>query len=85
VTYTYTADGQLASRRFATHTTVPLTYTIRGQLAQIGNPFSTSYPFSCQYDYFPNGTVQRTTLRNTAITALTGPIKRRKPIAGTPS
>jgi RHS repeat-associated protein len=75
VTYTYTADGQLASRRFATHTIVPLTYTIRGQLAQIGNPFSTSYPFSGQYDYFPNGTVQRTTFRNTAVSALTGPIK----------
>lgn len=55
VTYTYRPTGQIASRQFAGGPSVPFTYTIREELARIGDPASTSYPFSARYAYHGNG------------------------------
>ena len=38
-------------------TTVPLTYTIRERLAQMGDPAGTTYPFSAKYSYNANSTI----------------------------
>ena len=57
MTYTYRPSGQVASRLFQGGTTVPLSYTIREQLAQIGDPATTSYPFSAKYSYNANSTI----------------------------
>ena len=57
VTYTYRPSGQVASRLFQGGTTVPLSYTIREQLAQIGDPATTTYPFSAKYSYNANSTI----------------------------
>ena len=57
VTYTYRPSGALASRLFSGGTTVPLTYTIREQLAKIGDPATTTFPFSAGYSYNANGTI----------------------------
>jgi RHS repeat-associated protein len=76
LTYAYGPDGQVSVRQFAAHVPAVLRYTIRGQLAMIGHPFNPSgLPFTEQYDYFANGTVERATSRNTAVTAMSGPIK----------
>ncbi len=57
VTYTYRPSGAVASRLFSGGTTVPLTYTIREQLAKIGDPATTTYPFSAAYSYNANSTI----------------------------
>ncbi len=57
VTYTYRPSGQIETRQFSTATAVPLRYTIREQLEQIGNPATTTYPFSARYSYHANGTL----------------------------
>ncbi len=57
VTYTYRPSGAVASRLFSGGTTVPLTYTIREQLAKIGDPATTTSPFSAGYSYNANGTI----------------------------
>jgi RHS repeat-associated protein len=57
VTYTYRPSGVLASRLFSGGTSVPLVYTIREQLAKIGDPATTTYPFSAGYSYNANGTI----------------------------
>ncbi|MCC6931268.1 MAG: RHS repeat-associated core domain-containing protein, partial [Gemmatimonadaceae bacterium] len=54
VTYTYRPSGAVASRLFSGGPTVPLTYTIREQLAKIGDPATTTYPFSAAYSYNAN-------------------------------
>jgi RHS repeat-associated protein len=53
--YTYRAGGAVRERQFLGGPVVPLRYTIREQLAQIGDPASTLYPFSARYSYHPNG------------------------------
>ncbi len=58
VTYTYRPSGQVASRLFSGGPTVPITYTIREQLAQIGDPVGTTYPFSAKYSYNANSTIR---------------------------
>ncbi len=57
VTYTYRPSGVLASRAFAGGPTVPYAYTIREQLAKIGDPATTTYPFSAGYSYNANSTI----------------------------
>ena len=57
VTYTYRPTGQVASRLFSGGPTVPFSYTIREQLAQIGDPATTTYPFSAKYSYNSNSTI----------------------------
>ena len=56
VTYTYRPSGQVASRFFSGGPTVPLTYAIWEQLAQIGDPAATTYLFSAKYSYNANST-----------------------------
>ncbi len=57
VTNTYRPSGQVASRLFSGGPTVPITYTIREQLAQIGDPAGTTSPFSAKYSYNANSTI----------------------------
>lgn len=57
VTYTYRPSGEVESRTYRDGPAVPLRYTIREQLERIGDPASTTYPFSARYAYHPNGTV----------------------------
>ncbi len=57
VTYTYRPSGVLASRAFSGGPTVPYVYTIREQLAKIGDPATTTYPFSAAYSYNANSTI----------------------------
>jgi len=57
VTYTYRPSGQVQDRQFQGGPLVPLQYSIREQLATIGDPASTSYPFSARYSYNANGTI----------------------------
>ncbi len=64
VTYTYRPSGQLASRQFTGGPVVPLKYSIRERLDSIGNPASTSYPFSARYAYYQNGTVSEAEFYN---------------------
>jgi len=58
VTYTYNAAGQVASRQFVGGPTVPVEHTIRGEIAEIGDVTSATYPFSASYAYNPTGTVE---------------------------
>jgi RHS repeat-associated protein len=44
-------------RQFQGSPLVPLRYTIREELETIGDPASTSYPFSARYTYNANGTI----------------------------
>jgi RHS repeat-associated protein len=64
VTYTYRPSGEVASRQFAGGPVVPFHYTIRDQLEKIGDPESTSYPFSAKYSYHPNGTISEAEFYN---------------------
>jgi len=64
VTYTYHPSGEVASRQFAGGPVVPFHYTIRDQLEKIGDPESTSYPFSAKYSYHPNGTISEAEFYN---------------------
>jgi RHS repeat-associated protein len=57
VTYTYRPSGEIATRLFSGGSSVPLTYTIREQLDKIGDPATTTYPFSARYTYNPNSTI----------------------------
>jgi RHS repeat-associated protein len=57
VTYTYRPSGQVASRQFSGVPLVPFKDSIRELLDSIGNPASSSYPFSARYAYHKNGTV----------------------------
>ncbi|MGH2348749.1 MAG: hypothetical protein ACRDFT_04700, partial [bacterium] len=57
VSYTYRPGGQPQDRQFLGGPLVPIRYTIREQLEQIGDPALTTYPFSAFYAYHPNGTV----------------------------
>jgi RHS repeat-associated protein len=57
VTYTYRPSGVIATRQYSGGPTVPFTYSIREQLARIGDPAVTTYPFSARYTYHANGTV----------------------------
>ena len=57
VTYNYHPGGQVQNIQFLGGPVVPLNFTIRDQLAQIGNPAATTYPFSASYTYNSNGTV----------------------------
>ena len=57
VTYTYRPSGELQDRQFQGGPLVPLRYTIRDELERIGDPATTTYPFSARYAYHPNGTV----------------------------
>lgn len=57
VTYTYRPSGQVASRLYSGGPTVPITYMIREQLLQIGDPAGTTYPFSAKYSYNANSTI----------------------------
>ena len=66
VTYAYTVDGQLASREFKGDASVPLSYTVRNELEAIGDPMTTTYPFSISYEYNDDGTVDRQTFYNAA-------------------
>jgi RHS repeat-associated protein len=56
-TYLYRSGGELQERQFRGGSSVPLRYTIRGQLEKIGDPSGTSYPFSARYAYQKNGVV----------------------------
>jgi RHS repeat-associated protein len=58
VTDTYRPGGQPASYQFAGGPPVPIRYTVRGQTERIGDPATTTYPFSALYTYLPNGLVQ---------------------------
>jgi len=57
VTDTYRPDGMPKDYQFQGGPLVPLRYTIRGRTDKIGDPALTTYPFSAQYTYNPNGTV----------------------------
>jgi RHS repeat-associated protein len=57
LTDTYRPSGMPASYQFLGGPLVPITYTIREQTAKIGDPASTTYPFSARYAYLPNGVV----------------------------
>ncbi|MCC7003362.1 MAG: hypothetical protein IT357_14490, partial [Gemmatimonadaceae bacterium] len=60
VTYTYRPSGEVETRQFAGGPSIPFTYTIREQLAQIGNPATSTPPFAARYAYHANGTVAET-------------------------
>ncbi|MDR0786434.1 MAG: hypothetical protein LBG44_00970, partial [Gemmatimonadota bacterium] len=64
VIYTYQPDGAVASRQFSGGAVVPYRYTIRNQLAQIGDPSGTVYPFSARYQYHANGTLAESEFYN---------------------
>lgn len=64
VTYTYRPSGQVDTRGFLGGPSVPLKYTIREQLALIGDTASTTYPFSAGYKYHANGTVSEAQFYN---------------------
>jgi RHS repeat-associated protein len=57
LTDTYRPSGMPASYQFLGGPLVPITYTIREQTAKIGDPASTTYPFSARYAYLPDGVV----------------------------
>jgi RHS repeat-associated protein len=57
VTYSYRPSGQVQDRQFQGGPLVPLQYSIREQLASIGDPASSAYPFSARYGYNANGTI----------------------------
>lgn len=57
VTYAYRPSGVPATRQYAGGPNVPFTFTIREQLAGIGDPALTTYPFSARYAYHANGRV----------------------------
>lgn len=69
VTYTYNAASLIASEQFQALPSTPYTYTLRGWIDQIGNPATTTYPFSANYDYFRNGNVSTAEFYNGAIPA----------------
>jgi RHS repeat-associated protein len=56
VTDTYRSDGEAQNYQFPGGPVVPIRYTIRGQVQQIGDPAGTTFPFSARYVYRPNGT-----------------------------
>lgn len=56
ITFAYRPSGEIGSRQFQGGPAVPLRYTIREQLAQIGEDDAT-LPFVARYAYHPNGTV----------------------------
>jgi RHS repeat-associated protein len=53
----YNPSGQVSSFQFPGWPAEPVTYNIRGQAVQVGNPTTTTYPFSVGYWYNRNGTV----------------------------
>jgi len=64
VTYTYTQPGQIASVKYLSGTAVPYDYNSRDWLLQIGNPASSTYPFSATYTYLTNGRIDETHFYN---------------------
>jgi len=69
VSYTYAADGQVASREFKSGPEVERAYTLRGELAAIGDTASSTIPFSAVYTYNGNGTVESAAFRNPGVPA----------------
>jgi RHS repeat-associated protein len=57
LTTTYRASGQPQNYQFQGGPLVPIRYTIRDQIAMIGDTASFTYPFSAFYSYNPNRTV----------------------------
>jgi RHS repeat-associated protein len=57
VTVTYRTNGDVADRQFSGGPLVPFRYTILDQLERIGDPATTTSPFSARYSYNANGTV----------------------------
>jgi RHS repeat-associated protein len=57
VTDTYRPSGQPQNFQFQGGPLEPITYTIRDQIAKVGDPALTTYPFSARYAYRLNGTV----------------------------
>ena len=57
VTDTYRPNHQPADYQFQGGPLVPLKYTPKDELRRIGDPATTTYPFSASYAFFANGTV----------------------------
>jgi len=56
-TDTYGPTAQVKDYQFQSGPLVPITYTVRGQTRFVGDPASTTYPFSAHYAYLANGVV----------------------------
>ncbi|MDQ3516879.1 MAG: DUF6443 domain-containing protein [Gemmatimonadota bacterium] len=63
-TYTYRPGGAPKDRQFQGGPLVPIRYTIQEYVEKIGDPASTTYPFSARYIYNNNGAMREAEFRS---------------------